>query len=409
MKNKKTIFAFTGILLILSLVLVMAIDFNPNGDIDLKNIWKIKNVTSITTQNLTVSGSIFGFDNKTTLSCNNITGSAGSLCINQTLAANNYANNIFITKTNESNLNVNYSKYSNSSSNWGNLNSINLTQMENSGGILHILESWLNTLFYGKSSVYNKTEIDDKNNLIDTTINSFYSSARTNCYQESANVSTSCGGLATGSYSQGGNSTDGDWDTFEVLSNDLYINYTIPTSAILINSNISIKINGTTESFMIPSTCGNINGKLLLRYRLVVGYYLFCSKDGEFGNSNMTNINYFGDSIDNANFYEEGMNWNVINSSSVVITADSFSGNGASLTNLSWSNLDSFPVACPTGSFISQLGSSTTCTSPSVTNYDNLTATNMTILSNLIFTNSTGSPKWKIYVNDSGSLITESI
>jgi hypothetical protein len=68
------------------------------------------------------------------------------------------------------------------------------------------------------------------------------------------------------------------------------------------------------------------------------------------------------------------------------------------------------PVTCPAGSFMTYFnGATSTCVSPSATSYTNLTATNMTILSNLIFTNSTGTPKWRLYVNDSGSLITESI
>ena len=45
-------------ILIMLVVLVSAIDFNPNGDIELRNIWKIKNATSITTQNLTASNLI---------------------------------------------------------------------------------------------------------------------------------------------------------------------------------------------------------------------------------------------------------------------------------------------------------------------------------------------------------------
>ena len=111
--------------------------------------------------NLIIGGSVTGLDNKTTLSCNNITGSSGALCSNQTAAANAYSDLTFIVKANESNLNVNSSIFSNSSTNWGNLNSINSTQMENNAGVLNIVLSWLNGLFYQKSEVYNKTEIDN--------------------------------------------------------------------------------------------------------------------------------------------------------------------------------------------------------------------------------------------------------
>ena len=88
--------------------------------------------------NLNITGTVYGLNNKTTLDCNNVTGSSGSLCSNQTLSANNYADSQFIKQANESNLNVNKSDY------WDNLSTINSTQMENSGGTLSILESWLN-------------------------------------------------------------------------------------------------------------------------------------------------------------------------------------------------------------------------------------------------------------------------
>jgi len=60
------------------------------------------------------------------------------------------------------------------------------------------------------------------------------------CYQESANVSTSCGGLNTGAYSlvgvwtNGSNTIDGNFSTFGSAgagSSYMYVNYTKPTSA----------------------------------------------------------------------------------------------------------------------------------------------------------------------------------
>src|SRR4030067_3052621 len=62
------------------------------------------------------------------------------------------------------------------------------------------------------------------------------------CYQETATVSTECGGLSTGSYSTGGNwannspfTYDGDWSTWGYPLNYavsyLNINYTKPTGA----------------------------------------------------------------------------------------------------------------------------------------------------------------------------------
>lgn len=53
--KKRSLFILGAVCLLMLIVLVSAIDFNPNGDIELRNIWKIKNATSITTQNLTAS------------------------------------------------------------------------------------------------------------------------------------------------------------------------------------------------------------------------------------------------------------------------------------------------------------------------------------------------------------------
>ena len=44
----------------------------------------------------------------------------------------------------------------------GTLTGINTTQMQNNGGTLTILVSWLTSLFYQKSEVYNKTEINSQ-------------------------------------------------------------------------------------------------------------------------------------------------------------------------------------------------------------------------------------------------------
>lgn len=94
------------------------------------------------------------------------------------------------------------------------------------------------------------------------------SSAGTYCYQEYANVSTTCGGLATGSYSVGGaawtnqNSLyDGNWGNYGVTSNpgvgsQIYINYTKPSSA----TSAILKFNNNVDknySVAIPTSCFN--------------------------------------------------------------------------------------------------------------------------------------------------------
>lgn len=85
------------------------------------------------------------------------------------------------------------------------------------------------------------------------------------CYQESANVSTGCGGLNTGNYSWDGASWtdldhlfDGDWDTegYGAISHYLYINYTKPTNS----TNESLWLTKETndiENLTIFSGCWN--------------------------------------------------------------------------------------------------------------------------------------------------------
>jgi len=55
--------------------------------------------------------------------------------------------------------------YTNKSNYWDNMNTINTTQMEDNGGVLNILVSWLTSLFYQKSEVYNKTETYNKSEV----------------------------------------------------------------------------------------------------------------------------------------------------------------------------------------------------------------------------------------------------
>ena len=97
------------------------------------------------------------------------------------------------------------------------------------------------------------------------------------CYQETANVSTVCGGLDTGSYSftsegewyQPEYTYDGDWDTFGSHSSGvgqsvMYINYTKPVN-VLNSSLFSFKhsieesptVPGQPFNMTISSTCWN--------------------------------------------------------------------------------------------------------------------------------------------------------
>lgn len=134
------------------------------------------------------------------------------------------------------------------------------------------------------------------------------------CYQEFANSSTSCGGLATGNYnltngwSNSGNLWDGDYDTLSFLGTGIeeayfYVNYSKPTNA----SNESlwqIKDSGGVTNLTINSTCFSQSN---LQFRI-------------FGNNNsyVTSQCYNGaiwvtlrNSTIFSNIYEEGMYWNL--------------------------------------------------------------------------------------------------
>ena len=84
------------------------------------------------------------------------------------------------------------------------------------------------------------------------------------CYQESANVSTSCGGLDTGRYwkMQGpfvadpnNLLVDGNWSTYVQFGgqSNLHINYTKPSNAI--NAIWQFKTSDGTKNISLPDTC----------------------------------------------------------------------------------------------------------------------------------------------------------
>jgi len=87
----------------------------------------------------------------------------------------------------------------------------------------------------------------------------------TYCYQETANVSTDCGGLDTGAYNTTGwsanvaNIYDGDWNTYDSLysttSSNLYSNYTIPSG--IVGGKVRYKAGdmSSSDNFTIPDEC----------------------------------------------------------------------------------------------------------------------------------------------------------
>jgi hypothetical protein len=166
------------------------------------------------------------------------------------------------------------------------------------------------------------------------------------CYQESANVSTACGGLATGNYtiingtsswSSPENMTDGDWNTFAHALGDtnFFINYTIPSG---IKSAIwQEKDKNGLFNLTIPQVCLNqtVYPNLLAFWINTASYTrMICYSGGAWGDidtwTNVTNVRH-----EEGDFYEEAMWWNmgVVNNSLNTITHQ-FNNSGTYLWNI---------------------------------------------------------------------------
>ena len=162
----------------------------------------------------------------------------------------------------------------------------------------------------------------------------FVFAAPTLCYQETANVSTVCGGLDTGAY--GGNwigstylndsamAYDGNWATptynfSDDVQNYLVINYTIPAGTL--NAIWQVKwISGDnaseTRNFTLGPQCDKSTGKYDVMLNVypnqTAGYMAFACRmsSGTWNSSGM--IDYGNPSnITNISIFEENMWWNI--------------------------------------------------------------------------------------------------
>ncbi len=140
------------------------------------------------------------------------------------------------------------------------------------------------------------------------------------CYQESANVSTSCSGLDTGNYGFNGswtnpqNTVDGNWNNFGVASSGqiatLYINYTKPSDS-LISSLWQIRFSDEAlplrENLSIPLSCWSQNPlQFIVVSDFVIGKTVWsCSNSS----SSILLRNFTG----GVGVYEEAMWWNFLN------------------------------------------------------------------------------------------------
>lgn len=128
------------------------------------------------------------------------------------------------------------------------------------------------------------------------------------CYQEYANVSTACGGLATGTYSTNNNWNDGDWSTF---SNDgtgtiKYVNYSIPLGAT--NASLwQVRVEAV-NNVTIPQTCWSYNSSKLMLAIFGNGTLPYYPTTRCYNGSDWTYMNV---SFLNNLVYEEAMWWDI--------------------------------------------------------------------------------------------------
>ena len=170
--------------------------------------------------------------------------------------------------------------------------------------------------------------MDNRTELIEGSFNISGDLGSEICYQESANISTSCGGINTGNYSitGAGNASnpttyfDGDWNTYAAnLGNinsetDFYINYTKPTNTI--NSSLWQIKNGDGAGTVLMNIsigdCWNMNNQLVFRVNMSCYGTPSCSNKLKYDCFNGSEwINIRTDSIEPGQVWEEAMQWNI--------------------------------------------------------------------------------------------------
>jgi len=146
------------------------------------------------------------------------------------------------------------------------------------------------------------------------------------CYQESANVSTVCGGLSTGVYwnTSTWNASlpawqtyDGDWDTagatpYPGSAAYMYVNYTIPTFATN-NSLLQYRFGATVKNVSLDYCMGNDDNLVQIRVFSHTQGVETASRTAVYcwEGSYWYTLQGFENGIENHLFYEEGISWNM--------------------------------------------------------------------------------------------------
>jgi hypothetical protein len=191
-----------------------------------------------------------------------------------------------------------------------------------------ILNAPINSVFINQSNILlNSTATDNLDLAFQCMLNGSWM-APSSCYQETANVSTACGGLSSGSYTIvgslkfGGNSkvfSDGDWATNGILDDgaEFIVNYTIPSGT----TGVLWAFKDTPEqNFTIPSIC--LQGATLAiniseNFPGSGFWYKYCWNGTDWDDSLF--VPFTGTS---GRIHEEAMWWNITNIITGTITTN---------------------------------------------------------------------------------------
>ena len=295
----------------------------------------------------------------------------------------NDLNFINSTTLNEGNLNVNSSLSLNTSI--GYIKDVSSTQMQNNGGVLNLIMSFFYNLFYQKSEVYNKTEIDNNlsnyylasnpNNYINTTGDSWASNytAYYNKSQIDANFSLY---YLNSNPSNFWNST---WAGFnKTYADTLYASISVTgdnsswneSKANTLYANISWNYNQTTPAIIwANNTIQSNNASWLSTYN--------STYDANLVNHTNITFNTYNSTWDNSFM-------NIWNYNQTTATYNLYNAVWLSTYNVTYATL--LNQNCPNGQVINGTLANGTfiCTTPTFTETDPVWQSNYTIFTGLI-------------------------
>lgn len=181
-------------------------------------------------------------------------------------------------------------------------------------------DSCLNITF-SNSSTNRNFKLNTSSQLICTNIGGVFVGDAELCYQETANISSSCGGLSTGTYGYNGSWNsylptmwDENWSTGSLPLADtgwsaFFINYSKPSN--YLNSSLwNVNANSTVlhgVNISIPSDCWN----LTILQLSINSYYQGAAYDALAYCKNNTGWKFLQDLSSGPTIYEEAMWWNI--------------------------------------------------------------------------------------------------